>query len=187
MTPVKSQGTCNSHWAFATTGVLEGQQKPVNGSNLVALSEQNLIDCNQGTNFSCEDGRVTPALEFIKGQGGIMSEFDYPYERAQSHQCRFDASRVEMLVKGYFVLPRYNEELLKIYVAKFGPVAVGVEAVPDWQDYQSGVYSSSGCMDFGFNHQLLIVGYGHETEGGDYWLLVSALSLNLWPLPSCAL
>jgi cathepsin L len=86
VTYVKDQGQCGSCWAFSTTGSLEGQHF-AKTSQLVPLSEQNLLDCSR-LNFGCNGGNQDLAFDHIKAHHGIATEETYPY-LAQRQLCQF--------------------------------------------------------------------------------------------------
>ena len=48
--------------------------------DLISLSEQELVACNNRYNSGCNGGAMDYAFEFIIANGGIDTETDYPYK-----------------------------------------------------------------------------------------------------------
>lgn len=61
---------------------------------------------------------------------------------------------------------------MMIAVARHSPLITWVNAI-NFQNYVSGVYdaSKSECDPKNLNHLFLIVGYGTDSSGTDYWLV----------------
>ncbi|XP_043289664.1 cathepsin L-like [Venturia canescens] len=181
VTPVKDQGPCGSCWAFSATGSLEGQNFRKHGK-LVSLSEQNLVDCTgmYGDN-GCDGGFMEHAFEYIKDNRGIDTEVFYPYE-AENGKCRYNPKYRGAMDAGYVAIPKGDENKLKAAVATIGPISVAIDAsVETFQFYSEGVYNENECSSDDLDHGVLVVGYGTEENGEDYWLVKNSWG-NYWGL-----
>jgi len=170
VTPVKDQGQCGSCWAFSSTGALEGQHFKAT-SQLVSLSEQNLVDCSrkQG-NMGCNGGLMDQAFQYIKENNGVDTEDSYPYE-ARDDTCRFKSADVGATDTGFTDITSKDENALQQAVATVGPISVAIDASHiSFQLYRHGVYHEALCSQTRLDHGVLAVGYGTDS-GKDYWLV----------------
>nr|XP_022321807.1 cathepsin L1-like isoform X2 [Crassostrea virginica] len=168
VTPVKNQRRCGSCWAFSAIGALEGQHFRKTGK-LVALSEQNLIDCSK-ENLGCFIGLMDNAYKYISRNGGIDTEESYQYI-GKKDTCKFQQSHVGATCTG-FVRVTNGELNLQKAVASVGPISVAIDASrPSFHLYKEGVYDEEACSRLmSLIHAVVVVGYG-TFQGKDYWLV----------------
>lgn len=176
VTSVKNQGECGSCWSFSTTGSLEGFEY-VRTGNLTGLSQQNLLDCDEG-NYRCNGGLMDAAFTYIRSHG-ICSEASYPYacvggdtaEACRESTCHSDTCDIvipRMAIAGY--LDVYPVTIGLKYALTQGPTAVAIDADSRvFQHYTSGVVTSPYCGE-DLGHAVLAVGYG-SLNGTKYWLV----------------
>jgi cathepsin H len=186
---VKNQGHCGSCWTFSTVGCLEAHLAlKYDAWRAPRLSEQQLVECAQDfDNHGCEGGLPSHAFEYVRGAGGLSTEFSYPYLGVDG-KCRFNKSAtpetapfrpssagVGVEVPGGSVnISQGDEAALKYFLATRGPVSVAFQVASDFRHYESGVYTSTVCKSGpkDVNHAVLAVGYGTDPVSGlEYWTI----------------
>jgi C1A family cysteine protease len=176
VTPVKNQGSCGSCWAFSTTGALEGARFLKTGE-LVALSEQNLLDCDH-VDLGCNGGLMDNAFKFDEKSGGLCSEADYPYIAKRNLVCNTNCTDVPGSRVATFVdVPPGDVDALISAVA-MQPVSIAIEASQFvFQFYKTGVINDDSCGSRGsIDHGVLAVGYGTDLDSQEPYFLVK----NSW-------
>jgi len=169
VTPVKDQGQCGSCWSFSTTGALEGAYSIKYGS-LLSFSEQQLVSCDiNGQDQGCNGGWMDDAFTYVKSNGGLPTESNYPYSSGNGIQgaCQTGKTMVSGVApKSYTDVTPNSVSALADAVSK-QPVSIAIEAdQSSFQFYSSGVLTS-GCGQQ-LDHGVLAVGYG-TLNGVDYW------------------
>jgi len=196
VTAVKNQGECGSCWTFASTETLESHWAIKHGAHMLQeLSEQFVLDCTPnpeqcGGTGGCMGGTGELAYGMIKKNGGIPTEWTYPYVSvmgnastchglplppAAAHQGEPSAAAN---VTGFVNVESNNYQAVMTAIAEKGPMAISVDA-GDWHDYESGVFDGGNKTNPELDHLVQLVGYGSETAadtGGarkksDYWLV----------------
>jgi len=170
VTPVKNQGQCGSCWAFSTTGAIEGCVQIATGK-LISVSEQELVSCSK-TSHGCHGGWPTRAMEWVKSNGGIDTERDYPYTH-QDDYCNRQKQGNKVVVTNDHINVRGNSDSAFVGALNKGPVAVLIDAEDrNFQSYRGGIMTQS-CGN-NLDHAVLAVGYDSQSytiknSWGNWW------------------
>eukprot|EP00755_Sulcionema_specki_P033171 Sspe_Gene.100183::Locus_74905_Transcript_1_1_Confidence_1.000_Length_1059::g.100183::m.100183 len=166
VTPVRDLGHCSAGWAASAIEAVEGWHQ-IATNQLVPFSVQDLIDCSRSDlNLGCRGGAMEYAYEYIADKG-ITLETAYPYAGVDG-TCRRDMFPVVRPINGYGWI-RTDEVALLSEVQRC-PVSVALETrTVNFQLYSGGVFEGP-CGDQ-LDHGMLLVGYGTDPSGKDYWIL----------------
>lgn len=194
VTRVKLQGDCGACWAFTTVAVIEGLcARRV--KKLQEFSEQSLLDCDK-SNYGCKGGFSPNAIKHLVKRGGLELETVYPYVFAQT-QCHFEPKTVRVKVAGVVNFKKNDEEGMKRWLFKNGPILVGINSAP-LKYYKAGVMNPTPaiCNPKKIDHGVTLIGYGVEvnTSSGEklpYWIVKNSwgprwgengmIFLSFWP------
>jgi hypothetical protein len=123
----------------------------------VDLSEQQLLDCSAYEQNGCNGGWMIDALDYAMTDG-IIAESGYPYMGVYTGHCVKNGG--EFKIKSYRSILNQPCSALEAYVLSKGPLSVGVYAVPDWFQYDQGVFNCPIINPgYAVNHAVVIVGY----------------------------
>jgi len=171
VTPVKNQGNCGSCWSFSTTGSLEGAYEIKYGT-LLSFSEQELVSCDVGgADDGCNGGWMDDAFTYVKNNGGLTTEDQYPYTSGTTGKtgtCVTSGYTINSNVApaSYTDVAHNSVDALMSAVVQ-QPVSIAIQAnQPAFQSYKSGVLT--GRCGQRLDHGVLAVGYGTQ-NGVDYW------------------
>merc|ERR1712137_1500276 len=170
-TPLKDQGDCGSCWAYSATEGIEAAVFQATG-NLIQLSEQQIISCDK-EDGGCNGGDLTPAFEYVKNNGGIDTQSDYP--DTSSGKGKKQANKVVKVTDYEYAIPpceggkcnNQKESDMMAALHAYGPLSVCVNA--DWDTYSKGIYTKKCSGKYNMlDHCVQLVGY--DTTGTQsYW------------------
>mmetsp|Transcript_9761 Transcript_9761/g.19804 ORF Transcript_9761/g.19804 Transcript_9761/m.19804 type:complete len:159 (-) Transcript_9761:213-689(-) len=129
----------------------------------VILSPQQIVSCDR-TSQGCNGGWTESAYTYIKNNGGLETEDDYPYTSwiGNSGTCKSDSSKAAATLSGYTTVS--GEDNMASYVQSTGPLSVCLDA-STWSSYTGGVMKVCGSS---VDHCVQAVGVLPDTAGG-YW------------------
>lgn len=116
------------------------------------------------------------AYQYIQNAGGLFKNSSYPYfsgATAQNGTCKFNVAQtndIAIRIASTVALPYGDQLALKTAVATIGPIAVAVDA-SNWGSYRTGIFAYASCRNDYVNHAVLVVGYGTNAAGVDYWIV----------------
>lgn len=180
VTPVKDQGYCGSCWAFSSTGALEGAFFNKYGK-LDSFSEQQLVDCdnlkNGGKDHGCNGGLMDNAFTWITKNGGLCSEYNYPYTSGATGAvgtCQKTCPLVIGSQIGSYVDVKPNSDTDMMNALAKQPVSIAIDAESrEFQLYASGVFTATCGTTL--DHGVLATGYG-TLSGLDYYSVKNSWS-----------
>jgi len=178
-------GAC---YAFAAAGAIEAAHQ-IQSGKLVAISEQQLVDCSSGNgNHGCQGGLMNYAYNYAINTD-LCTRDSYPYNGPTKwggcEQCK-EIALAKGSVKDIKAVAADEQSLMSAVAQQ--PVSVGLEGA--WADtnafrfYKSGVLSTDCGQKV--DHGVLVVGYGTDPTEGDYWKIRNSYGTN-WGMEGYAL
>lgn len=123
-------------------------------------------------------GLQETGFDYVRTNGGIVTESDYPYSSYYGRTGKCDTSKTNyvMGVNGYEMIrlgsAAETENGFTSYMLSTGTISIGVDATT-WNTYKSGVMSDCG-KGTDINHAVQLVGV--DTGSGKFWKIRNSWS-----------
>ena len=181
LTAVKDQAQCGSCWAFSATETIETAWAMA-GNSLIELSPQDLVSCDK-VDAGCNGGMPSNAFEFVKAQGGLPSDADYPYTSGQGDTgtCKSPLPAIaggsisswgygQSPCQGFSACTEDTDGLIA-NLKQYGPMSIAIDA-SQWNSYTGGVMTSASCSNSPrkMDHAVQLVGYNADAAE-PYWIV----------------
>lgn len=193
---IKSQGSCGSCWAFASTTALSYRFHKLGIE--VDLSPQYLLSCYIK---NCSIGDYLIDTQFYLAKNGTVTENCMPYSSKNGktvEKCPNECKNGEVFKKyysknAYSTVDDYNEEnyydivtIIMDQLVNFGPVVSNIETYDDF----GALHGNKSCPGIIYRHNskkgeekgshaVVIVGYGFE-DSKFFWIIQ-----NSWGVDFC--
>jgi len=161
VTGVYNQGQCGSCWAFSATENHESRFGLQHGRNAPNLSVQQIIDCDDSSQYGCKGGWPYQAWEYIMSQGGQDSLGCYPYV-GTAQGCRWNARCNSAGIVSWTWINRGNEGQMLGWLWGNAPISICVDA-SQWSYYKGGVVLGSQC-ERSTDHCVLVTGWNMQSS-----------------------
>ena len=183
LSAIKDQGQCGSCWTFASSATVESRWATTSGT-MSDVSPQQIASCTSnpadcGGSGGCEGGIAEVAFASIIANGGIASEWAYPYVSyyGQDFACKYGPTNKTtspaIKLSSYVALATNDYNATMAAIAE-GPIAITVDAQV-WHSYESGIFDGCNQANPTLDHNVQLVGYG--TEGTvPYWIVRNSWS-----------
>ena len=136
----------------------------------VSVSTQELVDCIKF--FGYRRGSLLGAISYIK-QEGVSFKRNYSFKALK--RCSCNHVRPKPTYFNFQTIIRLtpdDEENMKRAVALIGPFAANVFVTENFLTYFSGIFYDQSCLNvYPTNHAVLVVGYGTDSAGVDFWII----------------
>jgi C1A family cysteine protease len=96
----------------------------------------------------------------------------YRYKQAKGICRKHLIPRLWLHIKSvYEINTAGNENRMKAIIASNGPVVIAVEVTKTFQLYKRGILEDASANNdcSSVNHAVVLVGYGHDEHGREYW------------------
>lgn len=111
------------------------------------------------------------AFKYIIENEGINTEESYPYE-AIDGTCKYNPESPVATAKNFVEIYIEDEDELTVAIANIGPVSVTIDSSHEsFQFYSEGIYYEQQCNECYLTHSALVVGYGTDENGEDYYIV----------------